>query len=154
VSQRRPLPQNFAGQALRGFVYPFEALQFMRQNDLWGLAVVAILINVVLLVAAASVFFFWVLPFLQSFDQALAEVAQRSGWLASVVSFAGALARVLLVVLAVGIGGLVVVLLVSCSQVRFWTRSRSASKSACSGRRRSVSACVVWCKVSRWRCAI
>ena len=67
----RTLPTNIIAQTLRGVMYPIEALGFIFGNNLWGLAAVAVVINVVLLALLFIITGYYVVPLLTELDAKL-----------------------------------------------------------------------------------
>ena len=114
----RPLPDHPIRQILRGFAYPFEALHFIRAHRLWGLTAIPIAVNILLLVAVASVIGLWMWPYLAEAVETLgrwwpagnAQVGDQHGWFNLLVEALYWLGRVLLfVVLGLMVVAVVVV---------------------------------------------
>lgn len=64
----RSLPNNFIALILTGLLYPWRALGYIARNKLWGLTLVSIGINVVLLAGLIGLTLWLAVPWLQGLD--------------------------------------------------------------------------------------
>jgi len=106
----RPLPAGPIGNFFRGFRYPIEAWGFISKNNLWGMALVSIIINVLLLVVLIfmTIYFLW--PLLGDLDALLAGLSDYE-WVKVLLAALSWLLTFLAVILAVVGNALVLLLL-------------------------------------------
>ena len=64
----RTLPNNFVALTITGLLYPLRALGYISRHKLWGLTLVAIGINVLLLVGLLALTFTIAVPWLRGLD--------------------------------------------------------------------------------------
>ncbi len=105
------LPHNFFAQALRGSTYPFEALRFSREHNLWGLMTIPIVINIILFGIVASLSFVFVLPWMKAFGIWLAAMRPDIVVIGAIVGALIYLVWILLGVVLIGLSGFFILLL-------------------------------------------
>jgi CysZ protein len=91
----RPLAPSSIGRLFQGIGYPFAALGFLRQHQLWGLATIPIVVNVLLFVVVIALMVWLVVPWLSGVGAALAPAASAGFWAAIGAFFAKLLAVLL-----------------------------------------------------------
>lgn len=106
----KAVPSGVISGLVHGAMYPIEALGFIRRERLWALAALPILINVALLVVLIVATVVFVTPVVDGWLQGLAALGGGSSFLSGLVTFAGWLVWVL-VVLVVFAGNALVLLM-------------------------------------------
>ncbi|MFC1611862.1 EI24 domain-containing protein, partial [Myxococcota bacterium] len=97
----REIPSSLLGRFFRGIGYPLEALGFIRRHNLWGMAVVPTIVNIVLFSIVVVVVFWLAIPWIQGLEQALQPADPEASWWTGLLSGLGKAAYVAIFVLVV-----------------------------------------------------
>ena len=105
------LPRNFVLAFLKGAMYPFSALFFMRKNQLWVWAVVPMIINVIIFVGVIILGIQIVGPWVQNLEVYFSQLNLANSWLMSLMAFLGWLIWIGMAILIILMSGVIILLL-------------------------------------------